>query len=298
MRKNQLCADTKIENLASGIEVNLRPQISADRRFVQMKLHVAFHDVGSSVAPVQFVLPVQPQRSDLQKKSAAVPVLLSSQQTLVLDKTFTIPDGRTILFNAGTRSRNFNCCYGVPLLSFGAMPWCSVLDESLRPFAEMVRSIVDLRENPEEVSEFLQTVTESVTDVTGLDYLFRWGSCLTVMGEEQQPVQQLVLVTPQIIVRQEEEKHAPATIQTVTGVIPPPPADRCDGQEPASCPVCKACDAKVNSLLAKYHEACAAGRLAEAKEWASKALALDSTCFSKQPADATKARAGCEMPQP
>ena len=47
------------------------------------------------------------------------------------------------------------------------------------------------------------------------------------------------------------------------------------------CPAAKGCGKKVAPLVAKYREACAAGRLAEARELAGKALAIDPTCFSK-----------------
>jgi hypothetical protein len=38
---------------------------------------------------------------------------------------------------------------------------------------------------------------------------------------------------------------------------------------------------KVTQLLARYRQACAAGRLAEARRLAHRALALDPACFSK-----------------
>lgn len=38
---------------------------------------------------------------------------------------------------------------------------------------------------------------------------------------------------------------------------------------------------KLTKLLHRYHEACAEGRLADAKKLASRALAIDPQCFSK-----------------
>jgi hypothetical protein len=108
------------------------------------------------------------------------------------------------------------------------------------------------------------------------------GSLFRVEYSKREPSQELVLVTARIIAPQEEEE-------------PRPPTTRGTAKAPDACPACKACDARVKGLLAKYHEACAAGRLTEARRWAMDALAIDPACFSTPAADASKKCPGSEV---
>jgi general secretion pathway protein D len=73
-----------------------------------------------------------------------------------------------------------------------------------------------------------------------------------------------VLVTPRVIVTEEEERRQ-------TG--------RAEEAEP--CPPAKACAPALTALLQAYDEACAAGHKDEAAKYAQAALILDPTCFAK-----------------
>ncbi len=89
-------------------------------------------------------------------------------------------------------------------------------------------------------------------------------------GREKECV--LVMVTPRIIVEQEDE-------QRQTGFHLEQAACACPGVvEPVVAPPCCR-NAEAAALVEKYHQACAAGRMAEATQLAVKALALDPACF-------------------
>jgi type II secretory pathway component GspD/PulD (secretin) len=77
----------------------------------------------------------------------------------------------------------------------------------------------------------------------------------------------LVCVTPRVVVQEEEEVRQ-------TAFVRPPDAEAVKDPSPVE---------QVRSLVRQYHQACAEGDLKKAKKLARKALALDPTCFGKQP---------------
>jgi type II secretory pathway component GspD/PulD (secretin) len=100
-------------------------------------------------------------------------------------------------------------------------------------------------------------------------------------GRQEETV--LVMVTPRIIIAEQEEARcstpepipAPRIVRARTRQGVSPAAGGVEEQEepPTSA---------VESLLKKYHQACAAGCLEEACSLAIRALALDPTCFDKK----------------
>jgi general secretion pathway protein D len=125
-----------------------------------------------------------------------------------------------------------------------------------------------------------ETRTESgppvLSRVPYVSRLFKTVGC----GRETQQV--YVLVTPRVIVHEEEEK--PAEPRTATRPSPKSaPAVSAGTEEQEHAPRSKPAsrEHKVEMLLKKYHEACAAGDLPQAKKLAVRALILDPACFSK-----------------
>jgi type II secretory pathway component GspD/PulD (secretin) len=104
-------------------------------------------------------------------------------------------------------------------------------------------------------------------------------------GREAQRV--YVLVTPRVIVNEQEEKHAaeavPCPKPCVAECPRPAVAEESEAHEPARTGAPVGRQAKVvGELLQAYDEACAAGHTREAAKFARAALTLDPTCFARE----------------
>jgi Flp pilus assembly secretin CpaC len=281
VQDGRLCATPKMEMVSCGVELRVRPVVSADRRFVRMSMRAVLQNVDQSIPEV----PVQVQTKPVEGDPKAVPVTFRQSlqqpqvQTLKVDKTFVLADGCTALLDAGNRFNYGRNEYGPPVLS----------------------------------------------DIPFVNRLFK------NVGYSREPEQVLLLVTPRIIVNQEEEVKPPAPradavkvsmkelmrhfqtaykegkreeaelwaqlavhlypddgvaaaalhMSRLASRISYPPVVRCAAEERVfDCPT-KECCPKVAALLAKYEAACAAGKPEEARQCAAQALALDPTCFRK-----------------
>jgi hypothetical protein len=111
---------------------------------------------------------------------------------------------------------------------------------------------------------------ERVPVLGDIPYLSRFFKTVSFSSES---FRVLVLVTPRVIVVPEEEDKAPVAALDKKHLAPPGGGE--EGQEPATLV------GKVEELVQKYHQACAAGDLARAKKLARKALHLDPACFGK-----------------
>jgi type II secretory pathway component GspD/PulD (secretin) len=117
------------------------------------------------------------------------------------------------------------------------------------------------------------------------------------VGTSKETLQVLVMVTPRIIVHQEEEtKVPPRTAPAVAcpapvasePVLTRPAAATAGGSEaqeamPHARKVSR--QHKLTETLTKYHEACAAGDLPLVRKMALRALAIDPACFDKAHAE-------------
>jgi type II secretory pathway component GspD/PulD (secretin) len=92
-------------------------------------------------------------------------------------------------------------------------------------------------------------------------------------GRETEHV--FILVTPRIIINEETEERVAAP--TIPRAEPAPGA--AEESEPPVADMAR--QGKVARLLAKYHQACADGRLDDARKLAKQALKLDPACFDK-----------------
>jgi hypothetical protein len=121
-----------------------------------------------------------------------------------------------------------------------------------------------------------ECATPVLSDIPYVNRLFTNVGC----GRETECV--LLMVTPRVIVQQEEEERAAG--KTPEDLHPCPPKE-------APCTSVKRCGcAEAAELVAKYHRACAEGRADEATRLAVQALAVDPACFHAAPAEHTKDR--------
>jgi hypothetical protein len=88
-----------------GINAKVRPEVSADGRFIKIAMNVQAHDlVVKPVALVPLTIPVNPVHAD-DKKCSPVPFTQFLQDprivTRTVDETVTLPDGGTVVFYGG-----------------------------------------------------------------------------------------------------------------------------------------------------------------------------------------------------
>jgi type II secretory pathway component GspD/PulD (secretin) len=99
-------------------------------------------------------------------------------------------------------------------------------------------------------------------------------------GREAQTV--YVLVTPRVIVNEEEVQQAPPAAHCENKPCCPTAPQACATEEAETVPApCHGQAKAITELLKAYDEACAAGRTQEAAKLAQAALVLDPTCFAK-----------------
>jgi type II secretory pathway component GspD/PulD (secretin) len=93
-------------------------------------------------------------------------------------------------------------------------------------------------------------------------------------GRESENV--ILLVTPRIIMHQEEEiRITSGVVQTSATALAQPTSKE------TACPIADKGCCELAALLDQYHRACSEGRLADASQFAVQALALDPRCFAK-----------------
>jgi hypothetical protein len=230
------------ESIATGWKWSVQPAVSADRRYVQLRLTANQASLVEPVPMFPVITMITPTLAD-GSKGEPVPFTQYIQQPEVtcrdMQTTCAIPDGATALLSGWTTQRQVVQEYGPPVLS--KVPYVNRLFKNVG------------------------------------------------YGRETEHV--LVLVTPRIILHEEVEEVAPpATLITpeigaagaLLGVYQEPKTTPSPKKETHASDPASASQKKVAKLLEKYHEACAEGRLEEAKKFARRALTLDPACFDKQ----------------
>jgi type II secretory pathway component GspD/PulD (secretin) len=119
-----------------------------------------------------------------------------------------------------------------------------------------------------------ECATPVLSDIPYFFPLFKNVGC----GRETECV--LLMVTPRIIVQEEEEERATGK---APGCLCPPKEAPCTAVKRCGC-------AEAAELVAKYHRACAEGRADEATRLAVQALAVDPACFHAAPTEPLKDR--------
>ena len=221
--------EPRVEAIPLGSRFQIQPAISADRRFVRVKLRGELTSLDSPEVPLFPVsAPINMMGRDGKPKSFTHFIQLPDVTSLLVDQTLVIADGKTAVLSGWKRAREVDRDLCPP--AFSEIPYLNQL------FHKNVRRHDNL----------------------------------------------LVLVTPRIVVHEEEEQTAAADGDPKTySVEEQEETGCCDAASPC-CPAAK-CQATVATaaLVKAYHDACAAGRHAEATRLAVQALALDPACFSK-----------------
>jgi type II secretory pathway component GspD/PulD (secretin) len=275
----------KTETLLSGIDLSVQAVIAADRRSVRLDLQARMQDVDPEVPLIPVTVPVPAVGGDGDKEAKPVAFTQFLQQPrvqkLTVEKTFSVPDGHTMVLDGGTRIREGRTEYGPPILS--SIPYLSRLFRNVGYSRSEERVLVlvtprIIRNEEEEerakpaapdtkglVGEVLKHFTKAFKEGK-YDESEKWA----LMAEEMDP-DNGVCSAALLIARREKASHARQ------------PAVPCAEEESSDtpCPAAKCVRERVAELLAKYREALVRGRLEEAHDLARKALDIDPACFAR-----------------
>jgi type II secretory pathway component GspD/PulD (secretin) len=222
----------KNEPLTTGHSLSVRPTVSADGRFVQVRLKLDQTTLATpKVALFPFVTTITPVFEG-GAVGQPIPFTQFLQQPrfnkLTVERAVAVPDGGSVLLGGLQATREVEKGeFGPPILT--KVPYVNRLFKNVRT--------------------------------------------------QQETATLLVLVTPRVICRDEREVRPPATADGKKKAVVRATFEE---QERTGC--CCRRDKEsgaLTGLLKKYHEACAAGQLAEAAHLAVQALAIDPACFSK-----------------
>jgi type II secretory pathway component GspD/PulD (secretin) len=231
----------RTESIATGLKLSVQPVVSADRRYVKVRLVADQANVASPVPQFPIMTSVTPILAD-GSRGEPVPFTQYIQQPKVMhhdvQNTLAIPDGGTAVLSGWTTQREVADEFGPPILS--KIPYVNRLFKNVG------------------------------------------------YGQETEHV--LLMVTPRIVIHAEEEQDTESRALSGTFISGGHLYGRPEREEKAPSPTAKthasdpamASQKKVAHLLEKYHQACAEGRLDEAKKLARRALTLDPACFDKQ----------------
>ncbi len=261
------CPRTELVN--TGFEFKVQPAVSADGKFVQMKLGAEFRSLASAKVPLFPITTMITPVFEGGAQGKPVPFTQYIQQpattTQRMEKVVCVPDGGTVVIGGLKRTREVERECAHPVLS----------------------------------------------KVPYVNRMFRAVKC------DQETETVIMLVTPRIVVNKEETQtvfadkmmrptptptpmHAPMVAPPMTApqmAMPMPPATPIHQATyvlRAAGPVERAGVSfrakQVAKLMEMYHEACAAGHTAEAKQIAGFALEMDAACFSRARPMPTPAR--------
>src|SRR5262249_46654739 len=118
-KDDQLVFQPKTETFFTGLKMALLPVVSADKRTIRVSVSAKETTLDSEKVPlIPVSTPVIPKACDDAK---AVPFTQFIQNprftTLTVDKTLTLPDGGTALFNVGKRTREIDGGFRPPILA-------------------------------------------------------------------------------------------------------------------------------------------------------------------------------------
>jgi general secretion pathway protein D len=119
LKDGHLIGIPKTETFSSGIELSIEPVISPDRRSVRVDVQAVLKDVDTSAPTVPVSLPILPVGGGSEDKAVVFTQYLQQPRArkLAIEKTFTVPDGHTMVVDAGTRTSESRVEYGPPILS-------------------------------------------------------------------------------------------------------------------------------------------------------------------------------------
>jgi hypothetical protein len=281
----------KQEAFETGLRLSLQPTVSADRKYVRLNLKVKQTELMTDPVPL---FPVTTQIKPVGGDGGELPPLPFTQfiqqpkfNTLAADKALTIPDGGTAVLSGWARVREGEQQCGPPVLR--DIP---LLNELFK--VENVRETehVLLLVTPRIIAQTEATEAAAGTPHKELPFGPTCPGGMTLPSPEylQHPPQYFP-PTPSFPLKKELAPQEPAEWYPVPTAKAGKKVDDAEESEVVgpkekaakrSAKVTKARAAKVAKLLEQYHEACAAGRLEDAKKAARQALTLDPACFDKE----------------
>jgi hypothetical protein len=282
----------KTETYTSGVQLSLWPIISAEQQQVRVCLRAALRDVDlPAPAPVSVRVGAR-QGDDFSWKPVAFSQKLDQPRphATVISKTFAVPAGQTMLLDGGSRDREYCRVRGPEILS--DIPFlCDLFstectEQETEHLFVMVTPRVVHKQDEERLLESTTTGPELTRAMVAAMMKRFNASCKAGKYDEAEVLAKLAC---------EVDPHntiCSAALQTARTMrlrndrpgVPPAPMKvmiPCGAVETVAMPCPKLDGATVAEVMARYRQACAAGHLAEARELASKALAIDPTCFTK-----------------
>jgi type II secretory pathway component GspD/PulD (secretin) len=106
------------ERVPVGLRMTVKPVVSADRRFVNMRMKVdlsSLDDPEADLIPIR--LPPMPPSPDAVPERATQMLQRPRISRLTMDQAFIVPDGKTALISGWTRERQVRTESGPPVLS-------------------------------------------------------------------------------------------------------------------------------------------------------------------------------------
>jgi hypothetical protein len=278
--------------IPSGFQMSFQPVVSPDRRFVRVKLSASLTCLTSPEVPLfpitTFITPVFEGGAVGQPVPFTQYIQQPQFTTQNIEKTVNVPDGGTVLMGGFKRQSESRNEFGPPILS--KIPYINRLFKNVGYSRETETMLIMLTPRiiineedetrqagcqPPKPVGFVSTCTNGNQAIPAppvmppaaprpLNGAFNcWKEEAEIMAAkalQYAPCHGL----PEPNFKYETVQILPNPPQPYAGATPVPA-----GKELAA------------QLLKKYHQACSEGRLAEAKEIAVRALALDPACFSK-----------------
>jgi hypothetical protein len=247
------------ETISLGLQIGLQPMISADHKSVHLNLDIKQTSLESTqppLIPTRFFSTVDPSSGQRMGLMQIYPATTKTNTTQITDKD--LPR----LFLSDKDMKKLDKPETVIFTQFIQAPKINKVS--------LERKLTV----PDGKTAILYGWKETVEVSDPVPVL----SKLPVVGKlyqhlRREPATVLVLVTPRVIVQQEEQ---PEVLPMPRPLHAQKAIKRTGGAEEQEAPP------SVEELLAKYHKACAAGRLTLARKLAIRALAIDPTCFDKQ----------------
>jgi hypothetical protein len=245
----------------NGFRLSAQGVISADRRFVRLRLKADQSDKQQTAAPISV-----PDGGTVLFSGVKAPQCAQTPEPVC------VPDGGTVLM-AGRKfvveSQKEFCPPAIARSPYVnrlfRTPCCR---EAQQVFVLVTPRIVVHEEEEQKVG--VGTAVQAVPCPTAacpvLGAVPFVGRLFTQGGYGRDTEKLLLMVSPRVLINEEEEEKA---------------APYCHEAE-ATCASQAHQSAALAELLKAYDEACAAGRTAEAKKIARAALTLDPTCFRRR----------------
>jgi hypothetical protein len=252
----------KNKTVRTGLNVSVLPMLSADRRFVSLHLQADHTYQVSSTMPL---IPVATQIAPIGGKGSPVSFTQYIQQpkfnTLTCDTRFVIPDGGTMLIDAGKIERDVRIEKQIPVL--GKVPYVNRLFRNIsnEHVCERLLVLVTPRIICSEPESACHGAGKSCCEAAKADCCDK-GCCEKGCCEK-------CAKPAKIVVFEEEES-----------TIGPVPAAKAATKAVKSAVELRA-EKIAAKLVQKYHEACANGEPEMARKYGRQALDLDPECFGK-----------------